>query len=65
MKELKTITKKQIRDLTNCPGYIIDYLYDCGRLPVVRSSKGRGYPRLYDTKAIEIVKDHLKNQSSK
>ena len=63
MKELKTITKNQIRDLTKCPGYIIDYLYDCGRLPVVRSSKGRGYPRLYDTKAIEIVKEHL-NKSS-
>ena len=63
MKELKIITKKQIRDLTNCPGYIIDYLYDWGRLPVVRASKGEGYPRLYDTKAIEIVKEHLNKQS--
>ena len=63
--EQENLTKTDLRRKTGCPGYIIDYLYDCGRLPVTRSSKGRGYPRLYDTKANEIVKDHLKNQSSK
>ena len=63
MNTHSSLTKKQIKETLGCPCYIIDYLYDCGRLPVVRSSKGRGYPRLYDTKAIEIVKDHL-NKSS-
>ena len=63
MSASKLATKKQIKDTLGCPGYIIDYLYDCGRLPVTRSSKGRGYPRLYDIKAIEIVKEHL-NKSS-
>ena len=63
MNTHSSLTKKQIKETLGCPGYIIDYLYDCGRLPVARSSKGRGYPRLYDTKAIEIVKEHL-NKSS-
>jgi hypothetical protein len=60
MNTHSSLTKKQIKETLGCPGYIIDYLYDCGRLPVVRASKGKGYPRLYDTKAIEIVKDHLR-----
>ena len=61
--EQENLTKTDLRRKTGCPGYIIDYLYDCGRLPVVRASKGKGYPRLYDTKAIEIVKEHLNKQS--
>ena len=61
--EQEYLTKTDLRRKTGCPGYIIDYLYDCGRLPVVRASKGKGYPRIYDTKAIEIVKEHLNKQS--
>ena len=63
MNTHSSLTKKQIKETLGCPGYIIDYLYDCGRLPVVRASKGKGHPRLYAIKAIEIVKEHL-NKSS-
>ena len=59
MKTLKSLTRNQIKNTLGCPGYIIDYLYDCGRLPVVKQSKGRGYPILYDPEAIDIVKKHL------
>ena len=59
MKERETITKKHIRSLTGCAGYTIDYLNDCGRLPVVEPSRGKGYPTKYDPKAIDIVKKHL------
>ena len=63
METKKTITKKDIRKELKCPGYVIDYLYDCGRLPVVRESKGHGYPRLYDPSAVDKVKKHLAKQS--
>ena len=65
MKELNPVTKKNIRIVTKCPGYIIDYLYDCGRLPVIQESKGRGYPTLYDPKAIDVVKNHMNKKSPK
>ena len=55
----KYMTKKQLRQELNCPGYIISYLHDCGKLPVVRDSKGKGYPTLYHPDAIEIIRDHL------
>ena len=63
MTKVKYLTRQTLARSTGAPPYIISYLYDCGRLPVVRASKGKGYPRLYDTKAIEIVKEHL-NKSS-
>ena len=61
--EQENLTKTDLRRKTGCQGYIIDYLIDCGRLPIAQASKGRGYPRLYDIKAIEIFKEHL-NKSS-
>jgi len=59
----RSISKSTLRKLTGCPGYIIDYLNDCGRLPVFQQSKGRGYPRLYHPDAIQIVESHLRKSS--
>jgi len=56
------LTKKQIKKAIGCPGYIIDYLNDCGRLPIVQASNGKGYPIKYDPKSIEIVKKHINQQ---
>ena len=63
MTKVKYLTRKTLARSTGAQYYIISYLHDCGRLPVVRASKGKGYPILYDHKAIEIVKEHLNKQS--
>ena len=62
MKENKPITRKELRVITGCPGYTINYLNDCGRLPIIEQSKGKGYPNKYDPKAIDIIKTHLDKQ---
>lgn len=59
----KNLTKKDLRELTGCAAYVIDYLYNCNRLPVVEKSPGRGYPTLYAPEAIDIVKAHIAKQS--
>ncbi len=59
----KPLTKTQLRKEVGCPGFIIDYLRDCNRLPIVKESTGRGHSTLYDPEAIDIVKAHLAKQS--
>ena len=59
------LTLKQIQLSTGCPPYVIKYLADCNRLPVIQKSKGRGYPRLYHSDAIDIIKDHMVRRSNK
>ena len=58
----ETLNLKDLQEATNAPAYIIKYLRDCNRLPVVKHSTGRGYLTLYDLKAIEIIKEHLAKQ---
>ena len=53
------LTKKQLRAETNAPGYTIDYLKDCNRLPIISKSKGKGYPTRYHPDAVEVVKKHM------
>lgn len=64
MQETKYLTKKQLRDELSCPGYVIDYLNDCGRLPKVQESSGKGYPVKYHRDCIKIVQAHLEKSSS-
>ena len=60
----KSYTKTQLRLVTRAPGYIIDYLNDCNRLPVAEESTGKGYPRKYSPEAIDIVKKHIARRSN-
>jgi hypothetical protein len=60
----KSYTKTELRKVTGAPGYIIDYLNDSNRLPVVKEAKGKGYPRKYSPEAIEIVKGHLARRNN-
>ena len=53
------LTEKEIVRATGAPFYTIRYLRDTGRLPIALPSKGRGYPTLYTSEAIEIVEEHL------
>ena len=59
MNKNKYLTKSQLRKATGAPGYVIIYLKDCGRLPIVKESGGRGYPTLYSPSAIEVIEEHL------
>lgn len=59
--EIKTnLTRKELVKLTGAKPYTISYLKDCGRLPILRYSKGVGYPTIYDPTAVDIVINHLK-----
>lgn len=53
------VTIKVLIEETGAAPHIITYLTRLGRLPVVRESRGPGYPRLYDAKAIQIIREHL------
>ena len=67
MKELimieKTFSKTQLRKIVGCPGYVIDYLNDCGKLPVIQESRGKGYPTQYHPDAVEVIKTHINKRS--
>jgi len=62
MQGTNYLTKKQLRDELNCPGYVIVYLNDCGRLPIVKESKGKGYPTLYHPDSVKVIRDHISKQ---
>ncbi len=55
----KAMTRQELIDATGVEWYVIEYLYRKQRLPTVRDSQGRGYPRLYHPDAVEIVKAHI------
>lgn len=59
MSEAKGITKKQLRKITGARPYIISYLSECGRLPIVKESGGKGIPTMYHPDSIKVIKDHL------
>ena len=63
MTKVNYLTLQTLARSTGAPPYIISYLKDTGRLPIYKESVGKGYPILYDPKAIDIVRDHMKNQS--
>jgi len=54
-----TLTRKQIVHKTGCPHYTVDYLRQCGRLPIIAESLKRGVPTLFHPDSIKIVQDHF------
>ena len=55
-----SLNRNQLCKATGAPAYLITYLKNCGRLPIVQESSGRGYPTLYHPDAVKVVEDHLK-----
>ena len=53
------ITRKEIVNQTGCPYYIVDYLRQCGRLPIIAESLKRGVPTLFHPDSIKIVQEHI------
>ena len=60
-----TMTMKELQNATEAPKYIINYLKENGRLPIVKESKGRGYSTLYHPDAVEVVENHLKKSQKR
>ena len=57
--QLLPITRKEIVNQTGCPYYIVDYLRQCGRLPIIAESLKRGVPTLFHPDSIKIVQEHI------
>ena len=53
------ITRKEIVNQTGCPYYTVDYLRQCGRLPIIAESLKRGVPTLFHPDSIKIVQEHI------
>ena len=53
------ITRKEIVNQTGAKYYVIDYLRNIGKLPVIAESQKRGVPTLFHPDSIKIVQDHL------
>lgn len=59
MVEQTPLNRTELQKATGVPAYLITYLRDCGRLPIVHESEGRGFPTLYHPDAIKVIKEHL------
>lgn len=55
----KGVTLKVLVEETGAAPHVINYLAKLGRLPVIRESRGPGYPRIYNANAIHIIHEHL------
>ena len=61
-KSNKYITFGELVKESGAPFYIVKYLYQCKRLPIIEESIGAGYPTLFDTESIFVVKKHMEKQ---
>ena len=59
----KSLTRKELQRATGAPPYLIEYLYSCGRLPVLQESTGPPRPRLYHPDAEDVIKQHLQRNT--
>jgi hypothetical protein len=59
MNTIPYLTRKQLCQETGARSYQISYLTDNNRLPLIRPSRGHGYPNLYHPDAVEILKEYL------
>lgn len=64
MSEEIGLTRKQLVNITGVMPYTIAYLNDCGRLPVIRSSLGPGYPTIFHSDSVKIIKKYLEKRNS-
>ena len=51
--------RRELIEKTGVAPHTIRYLFDLGRLPVIRGSCGPGIPLLFDPEAVEIINQHL------
>ena len=64
MEKEKSLTRKQLVKLTGAKPYTIAYLKDCGSLSIIKESSGSGYPIIYHSDCVDIVKRHLQKNNN-
>jgi len=62
VQEKEAYTRKELQKVTGAPPYTIAYLNECKRLPVIRESRGKGYPVVFHTDSIKVIRDHMSKQ---
>ena len=53
------LTRKDLIHKTGAKFYVIDYLRNIGKLPVVAQSQKRGVSTLYHPDSIKVIRDHI------
>ena len=55
----KALTRKDLVKQTGAKYYVIDYLRNIGKLPVIAYSLRKGISTLYHPDSLKVVQDHL------
>jgi len=58
----KALTRKDLVNQTGAKYYVIDYLRNCGKLPVIAYSLRKGISTLYHPDSIKVIRDHLERR---
>ncbi len=57
------LTRKRLMHATGAMPFLISYLTETGRLPLLRPASGHGYPNIYHPDAIQILKEYLERRN--
>jgi len=58
-KQRYGLTRKDLVREVPCPPYVVQYLTELRRLPLIQESNGPGRPHVYHQDAIKILKDWI------
>ena len=58
------LTRKQLMKATGAMPYLISYLTETGRLPLIRPALGHGSPNLYHPDAIQVIRTYLERRNA-
>jgi len=61
---MRGLTRRELAKKANCPFYLIDYLRNLGRLPVLKPTKGPGDPTIFDISALDIVRKYVNHKKA-
>ena len=58
----EALTRKDLVNQTGAKYYVIDYLRNIGKLPVIAYSLRKGISTLYHPDSIKVIRDHLERR---
>lgn len=56
------LTRKDLVRLTGMPPYLVRYLTDCNRLPILKPSSGPGDPVIYSPDAVRVIQERQRKK---
>ena len=59
MYKKNSYTRKELIHKTGAKYYVINYLRNIGKLPLIARSNRKGVPILYHPDSIKIVREHI------